>query len=140
MPFDRPHDLTVSLYSSKLPWGINLGLNGFYQSGIPYTGVIFEGDDPANPHKLDELNKYSKRMEAHKQIDLSISKDLVWRDMSGSLGMNIFNVFDTKNIIDIYEETGSPETRSEYYMKEIGLPEDGKTISNSFYDLSLIHI
>ena len=134
MPFDRPHDLTVSLYSSKLPWGINLGLNGFYQSGIPYTGVIFEGDDPANPHKLDELNKYSKRMEAHKQIDLSISKDLVWRDMSVSLGMNIFNVFDTKNIIDIYEETGSPEKRSEYYMKEIGLPEDGKTISNSFYD------
>ena len=48
--------------------------------------------------------------------------------------MNIFNVFDTKNIIDIYEETGSPEKRSEYYMKEIGLPEDGKTISNSFYD------
>ena len=27
MPFDRPHDLTVSLYSSKLPFGINLSFS-----------------------------------------------------------------------------------------------------------------
>ena len=34
----------------------------------------------------------------------------------------------------LYYETGSSTTRSEYYTDEIGLPEDGKTISNSFYD------
>ena len=36
MPFDRPHDLTLSLYTA-LPGGIMTSVTGFYQSGIPYT-------------------------------------------------------------------------------------------------------
>mgnify|MGYP003769323049 CR=1 FL=1 len=44
MPFDRPHDLTVQLYSSKLPYGINGSLVGYYQSGFPYTGTYEKGD------------------------------------------------------------------------------------------------
>ena len=58
MPYDRPHDLTVSLYSTMLPFGMNMGLNAYYQSGFPYTGVLFDGGDPANEPKLDYLNKY----------------------------------------------------------------------------------
>ena len=38
------------------------------------------------------------------------------------------------NPIDIYPETGDATTRSEYYTQYIGLPEDGKFLSNSFYD------
>ena len=47
-----------------------------------------------------------------------------------------FNLFDTENIMDIYTETGKPDVRSEYFTKEIGLPEwpYGGTVSNSFYD------
>ena len=51
-----------------------------------------------------------------------------------TLGLNVFNVFDIRNPIDIYPETGDPTTRSEYYTQHIGLPEEGKSISNSFYD------
>ena len=54
--------------------------------------------------------------------------------MKVSLGLNIFNLFDIKNVINLYPETGEPDVRSEYYMKEVALPEDGGTISNSFYD------
>ena len=54
--------------------------------------------------------------------------------MKLSLGLNVFNLFDIPNVIDIYPETGDPEIRSEYYMKEIKLPEDGGTRSNSYYD------
>ena len=131
MPFDRPHDITVQLYSSKLPFDINAGLVGFYQSGIPYTGTLEKGD--GEPY-ADELNKFAKRTDAYKQVDISFSKYLSFRDMKLSLGLNIFNVLDIRNVLNIYPETGDPDNRSEYFTKEIGLPEDGGTISNSYYD------
>ena len=131
MPFDRPHDLTVQLYSSKLPFGINASLVGFYQSGFPYTGTYEKGDGEPVP---DELNKNSKRSPAFKQIDISFSKYIEMKDMKLSLGLNIFNLFDIPNVIDLFEETGDPDTRSEYYMKEVKLPENNGTRSKSFYD------
>ena len=77
MPFDRPHDLRVQLYSSKLPFGINASLVGFYQSGFPYTGTYEKGDgEPVS----DVLNKYSKRSPAFKQIDISFSKYIEMKD------------------------------------------------------------
>ena len=82
----------------------------------------------------DELNKFAKRTDAYKQVDISFSKYLSFRDMKLSLGLNIFNVLDIRNVLNIYPETGDPDNRSEYFTKEIGLPEDGGTISNSYYD------
>ena len=133
MPYDRPHDLTVSIYSTKLPYNITAGLNGFYQSGIPYTPQLEKGD--GEPYD-DELNKYSKRSPSIQQIDLSISKDFSFRDLDITFGLNVFNLFNEKNIFDVYTETGKPDVRSEYYTREIGLPEwpYGGTVSNSYYD------
>ena len=62
-------------------------------------------------------------------------KDLSFDDVRLSLGINIFNVFNNRNIYNVYPETGDPNTRSEYYTKEINLPVDGGTISNSYYDV-----
>mgnify|MGYP001176319638 CR=1 FL=1 len=131
MPFDRPHDITVQLYSSKLPLGINAALTGFYESGIPYTGTLEKGD--GEPYD-DVLNKFSKRTPAIKQVNISFSKYLSFKDMKVSLGLNVFNIFDTRNIYSVYPETGDPYTRSEYFTKEIKLPVDGGTISKSYYD------
>ena len=49
-------------------------------------------------------------------------------------GIQKYGMDDIRNVIDIYPETGDPDTRSEYYMKEVRLPELGGTISNSYYD------
>ena len=131
MPFDRPHDLTVQLYASDLFFNINAALIGFYQSGLPYTGTYeLDSGEP----KPDLLRKYRKRSDPFKQIDLSFSKFVEYEDVKFTLGLNVFNLFDIRNPIDIYPETGDPETRSEYYTQDIGLPEEGKSISNSFYD------
>ena len=96
IPFDRPHDLTVQLYSSALPFGIDASLVGFYQSGFPYTGTYEKGDGEPVP---DELNKNSKRSPAFKQIDISFSKYIEMKDMKLSLGLNIFNLLDIPNVI-----------------------------------------
>ena len=70
MPFDRTHDLTLSLYSTKLPWGLSGGITGFIQSGEPYTPMIFYGKDP----QLDLKNEYSKRGPSQITMDISLSK------------------------------------------------------------------
>ena len=131
MPFDRPHDLTVQIYTSKLPFGINTSLVGYYQSGFPYTGTYEkESGEPVS----DVYNKYAKRSQAYKQIDISFSKYLTINDLKLSLGMNVFNLFDIRNVIDLYPETGDPDRRSDYYMRDVKLPEDGGSKSNSYYD------
>ena len=131
MPFDRPHDLTVQLYTF-LPFGINASLTGFYQSGIPYTGMLKKGD--GEPYE-DLLNKYSKRTDSYQQINISFSKYITLADMKLALGLNVFNLTNYRNVLDVFPETGHPEERSDYYTKNIGLPEEGKTISNSYYDI-----
>ena len=51
-----------------------------------------------------------------------------------TVGLNVFNLFDIKNPIDVYPETGDAKKRSDYFTQNIGLPEEGKSLSNSFYD------
>ena len=133
MPFDRPHDLTVQLYTSKLPFGINASLVGFYQSGFPYTGTYIVDTSTEKPVE-DVENKNSKRSPAFKQVDISFSKYIVLQDIKLSLGVNIFNLFNIKNVKNIYPETGEPDKRSEYYLKDVKLPELGGTKSRSYYD------
>ena len=55
MPYDRPHDLSISLYSTKLPYDLTASLTAMYQSGVPYTPVIKVGRD----YQWDYINKNS---------------------------------------------------------------------------------
>ena len=104
---------------------------GFYESGFPYTGTYEKGDgEPV----ADDFNKYAKRSPAFKQVYIAFSKYISLQYMKLSLGMNIFNVFNIRNINNIYPETGEPDKRSEYYMKEVKLPELGGTKSRTYYD------
>ena len=59
MPFDRPHDLTIQLYTEKLPFGINAALVGFYQSGFQYTGTY---EKPSGEPVEDIKNKYAMKI------------------------------------------------------------------------------
>jgi hypothetical protein len=131
MPFDRPHDLTVQLYTQQLPFGVNASLVGFFQSGFPYTGTY---EKPSGEPVEDVKNKYAKRSPDFKQVDISFSKYLAFYDLKLSLGLNVYNLFNIQNVIDLYPETGDAAIRSEYYMREVKLPEDSGTKSNSYYD------
>ncbi len=117
MPYDRPHDLTVSIYS-HLPYGIVAGFTGFYQSGYPYTPWIFNGRDPVE----DVKNKNSKRAPAYKNVNIAISKAFTYYGQKISLGLNVFNVFNIMNAIDIWPLTGKPDDPGQYYLDYVGLP------------------
>ena len=129
MPFDRPHDFSVSLYTN-LPFGINASMTGFYESGVPYTPMIFNGDKP----EADTKNKNTKRTDSYKSANLSISKHVKFSDYKLSLGLNVYNVFNISNPINVHPLTGEADNPGEYYLKEVKLPVDGGTVSGSYYD------
>ena len=129
MPFDRPHDLTFSFYS-RLPIGITGGITAFYQSGYPYTPLIFNGRDP----QVDYENKYSKRKSSFRMINLSFFKGFKYQNQMVSLGLTIYNAFNIVNAMDVYPLTGKADDPGEYYTSYVGLPDAEHDKSGSYYD------
>ncbi len=115
--YDRPHDLTYYFYTF-LPFGIQAGLTAFYQSGYPYTPIIFRGKDPAE----DLRQPNSKRGPAYRNVNLSFSKYFMAMSHKFSVGLNIFNILDIRNAYDIWPMTGKPDDPGTYYTNYVGLP------------------
>ena len=115
--YDRPHDLTYYFYTF-LPFGVQAGLTAFYQSGYPYTPIIFKGKDPAE----DLRQPNSKRGPAYKNVNLSLSKYFKAVDHKFAVGLNIFNILDIRNAYDIWPLTGKADDPGSYYTDFVGLP------------------
>ncbi len=142
MSFDRPHDLALSLYSF-LPFGVNVSMTHFYQSGFPYTRLLLEGDTLEE----DLLNKNGMRSSDWYWANMSFSKNIEFSNFKVGLGLSIYNLFNNRNEVDIYPMTGVVEScpseipdcsddqmipnPGEYYEDEIGL--DGE-YSGGYYD------
>jgi len=138
MSFDRTHDLTLSMYTF-LPFGINVGITGFFQSGSPYTPLKLNGDS----YEEDSENQNTKRSPSYKTVNLAISKYFSFKKSKVSLGLNISNVFNIRNEIDIYALTGTANDPGNYYTQDVGVPyggsefsanDPGSAHSGSYYD------
>ena len=115
--YDRPHDITYYAYTF-LPFGIQAGMTAFYQSGYPYTPIIFKGKDPSE----DARHPNSKRGPGYKNVNISFSKYFEFISHRFSLGLNVFNVLDIRNPVDVYAMTGKPDDPGTYYTDFVGLP------------------
>jgi len=131
MPYDRPHDLTFSLYSF-IPFGISAGITAFYQSGYPYTPYYIE-EGQVDPQE-DVKNKFSKRAPSYRNVNLSLSKSVSYGKQKISLGVNVYNVFDIRSALDIYYLTGKPDDPGTHYTDQVGLPDSQHIYSGSFFD------
>ena len=129
MPYDRPHDLTMSLYT-YLPFGINVGLTGMYQSGYPYTPMIYNGDTP----QADVKNRNTKRSPSTQMVNMSLSKGIKFKDFKVSMGLSLYNLMDIKNAFYVYPLTGKPDDPGTYYTQWVGLPDAKHDKSGSYYD------
>jgi len=103
-----PADEHPKLFGFKLPdsWGVNMVWQ--YNSGFPfspasnYPGLkLRRGEEPV-PN--------SKRMPSYSNIDLRFNKDFKAWKLNYSLLVWITNLFDTKNIANVYGSTGRPDT------------------------------
>ncbi|MBC8395372.1 MAG: TonB-dependent receptor [Candidatus Marinimicrobia bacterium] len=129
MPYDRPHDFTISVFT-RIPLGIRAGLTGFYESGSPYTPMIFNGRDP----QIDSKNPYSKRQPAFKNVNLLFTKAFQYMGLTVNTGVNIYNVFNLKNELDVYALTGTAADPGEFYEETVGLPSETQFRPSSYYD------
>ncbi len=131
MFYDRPHDLTISVFTELL-YGINAGFTGFYESGPPYTPLLIKegGREP----ELDKKNPNSQRQTAFRNVNLLFTKDFNYNGLKVHLGVNVYNVFDIQSDLDIYPLTGVASDPGTYYTDTIGLPDALHDKSSSFYD------
>lgn len=129
MPYDRPHDLTLSIYT-RLPFGINAGMTGFYESGPPYTPLIFNGRDPQE----DTKNPYSKRQPPFRNVNLLLTKSFNYFGVKVNLGLNVYNIFNLKNDLDIFPLTGVASDPGNYYTDTVGLPDEDHDKPSSYFD------
>jgi len=133
MSFDRTHDIAASFYT-RLPFGINAGLTYFYMTGFPFTPYkLPQGATDPSP---DLANPYSERAQDYQKIDLSFSKFLKFKKTKVALGLNVYNLFDHKNVIQVYPLTGSPDNPGSHYFSggELDTPSNQGEHSSGYYD------
>jgi outer membrane receptor protein involved in Fe transport len=102
LDWDQTHTLNISVTLGQPDnWG--LGLIGKYGSGLPYTPLDVKG------HRTGEEN--SERKPAQLNFDLNARKDFIWRDVYGrdlrtAIFIRVYNLFDRKNEIIVWDSTG----------------------------------
>jgi outer membrane receptor protein involved in Fe transport len=112
LDFDQRHTLTAtldyrvpadwdgSLFGMKLPgaWGINLV--GYLGSGLPYTKTDVQGN------RLGDRNE--GRLPANYSVDMRFNKDFAVsaKDKLLTFFVEIDNLFNRKNILNVYTRTG----------------------------------
>ncbi|UCC12976.1 MAG: TonB-dependent receptor [candidate division WOR-3 bacterium] len=73
-----------------------------YHSGFPYTPQDLKGRD------IGDQN--SARMPGYINVDANISKDITVAGLTFSLFTQMYNLFNTEQIVDVYNATGRPDT------------------------------
>ncbi|HPN33078.1 MAG TPA: TonB-dependent receptor [bacterium] len=99
LDWDRTHSLNLtSTVHNKDIW--NIGLIAKLGSGFPYTPDL-EGYYPSRENDERRPPTYS--------FDLNLAYTLKFGRFKTTLFSNIYNVFDIRNAVDVYLDTGSPE-------------------------------
>ncbi len=115
LDFDQRHTATLSLdyrvpsewrgklFGQTIPGGWGLNLTGHYGSGLPYT----TSDDKG---LALETKVNDGRMPTVYSVDLRFNKNFTMRNNTFlSFYMEIENLFNRRNIISVYANTGKPD-------------------------------
>ena len=112
MPYDRTHNLTMTggYQFSKKNSPRLLGRFPLDKTSVHVTVVGISGS-PYTPFDIN-LNRNgatnSERMPWFIETNMAIRKTINYAGLNLSAGLIIRNLLNRENIIDIYEETGSP--------------------------------
>jgi hypothetical protein len=125
--------LNASAYASYRGWGGHILIQ--YGSGYPYTPVYttssLQGQTLANV-----LIQNSRRKQSTVNSDLKLYKEITFAgDIHGRFFININNLFDTRNEITIWGDTGRSSGTAEQSLAEEnddGNPLRPNTISDYF--------
>ncbi|MBN4081068.1 TonB-dependent receptor [Caldithrix abyssi] len=99
LDWDQTHTLNVNLMVMN-PGSWGLSILGKFGSGLPYT---FE---PPQTGKQFTRFKNNERKPANITINLNAHKNFNIAGVNGSLFMKVYNLFDRRNEIAVYNDTG----------------------------------
>jgi len=94
--WDQRHTINLAVFYTKLN-DYNLGLIAKYESGFPFT--------PEN-QSIQTSFENSARMPNKINVDIQMDKRFLLFDQQLSLFVKVYNLFDTRNEIAVYNDTG----------------------------------
>ncbi len=103
LDWDQTHTANLSIGFGELDWGAYV--IGRYGSGLPFTPSINQAD-PRGQDASNGIKRNSRRRPDNYTVDLRLFKSFDVGGMEFSLFAKIFNLFDRRNEIDTYGETG----------------------------------
>ncbi|MBU0983763.1 MAG: TonB-dependent receptor [candidate division Zixibacteria bacterium] len=129
LDFRVPANWNAKLFGMKIPgaWGVNMV--GYYGSGFPYTRVDSDGN------RLGQRNE--ERLPASYSVDMRVNKDFTLgkRNQILTMFVEVDNVFNRRNIIDVYSRTGRPDDDAVTPSGGLALDADDLARFNRLYDL-----
>ncbi len=96
LEWDQTHTINFSLFYT-VPNNFNIGLIAKYESGFPYTPEY---------QNLTTALENNARMPSKVNVDLQINKNFKIFGADFALFARVFNLFDSKNEIKVYKDTG----------------------------------
>jgi outer membrane receptor protein involved in Fe transport len=94
--WDQRHTINLAVFYNKLN-EYNLGIIAKFESGFPFT--------PEN-QSIQTSFENSARMPNKVNVDFQIDKRFTLFDQQLSIFAKVYNLFDTRNEIDVYDDTG----------------------------------
>jgi outer membrane receptor protein involved in Fe transport len=107
--YRAPRSWRGSLFGITLPGAWGISLSGKYGTGLPYTYTNNSGI------RYGSINE--GRMPSTYTIDMRFNKDvyLSRADMFFSFFLEVTNLFDRRNVVDVYTNTGQPDNDGRCY-------------------------
>ncbi len=106
--WDQTHTVNATFsYSSDDNWGFSL--IGQYGSGFPYT--------PTTSLNISSLLTNSELKPVSTNVDLRAYKDFIFGDFRLSLFARVYNVFDIRNQINVYNDSGTADFTMDEFLR-----------------------
>jgi len=124
LDFDQVHTVNVSFsYESPHHWGFSL--IGQYGSGFPYT--------PLQSIDISKILTNTETRPSTLNFDLRAYRDFRLRDTHLKIFVRIYNLFDRKNELIVYNDSGTANySRAEYIRRQQNLPEIVNTLDEYY--------
>ncbi|MBK7140796.1 MAG: TonB-dependent receptor [bacterium] len=109
LDFRVPADWKGKVFGLSIPgnWGINMV--GYYGSGLPYTKTDSLGNRFGERNEGSLPSNYSVDMRFNKDFEIGSKKNLL------SFFIEVDNLFNKKNILNVYAHTGLPDDDNRRY-------------------------
>jgi outer membrane receptor protein involved in Fe transport len=126
LAWDQRHTVNITLGYRSESWGGSL--IGTYGSGLPYT--------PRKTSDVSEFRENSESKPPTTNVDLRLYKDFNIFNMKLTLFARAFNLFDTLNETNVYDDTGRAGYTTDLATIKSQNPEmlEGQTLEDWFND------